>query len=198
MLRGVNVQAKSLLLLVMFKHWRAVRSRGLAENVLCHICCAPVLMYNRNFTESLVVFPCPFCSLCFCQGSPLEANCVIFCRIVKGYRINTDPRWSRLVSGTGQWGAEWKGARDIFILLAFFILSGFTFQEACTKPMWAISISYCFSPRFKTYSSKLSWGVISLWLPFISVNLKRKFASYSRNCHNCLSGKAQERLTDTF
>lgn len=197
MLRGANVQAKSLLLLVMFKHWRAVRSRGLAENVLCHICCAPVLMYNRNFTEFSGV-PLSFLfALLLSRKSPGSKLCH-FCRIVKGYRINTDPRWSRLVSGTGQWGAEWKGARDIFILLAFFILSGFTFQEACTKPMWAISISYCFSPRFKTYSSKLSWGVISLWLPFISVNLKRKFASYSGNCHNCLSGKAEERLTDTF
>lgn len=59
MLRGANIQAKSLLLLVMFEHWRAVRSRGLAENVLCHICCAPVLTYNGNFREFSDV-PLPF------------------------------------------------------------------------------------------------------------------------------------------
>lgn len=109
----------------MFGHLSAVWSRRLGENVLCHICCAHVLMCNGNFTQRV-----QWCSLALLVPPAFGwdfswkrmARCH-FCKTVKGYRINCVnglPRWARVVSGKGWCGAGWNGARDIFFHVVLF------------------------------------------------------------------------------
>lgn len=132
----------------MFGHLSAVQARRLGENVLCHICCACVLVQWELHTESWVASPCPFDSSCFWLGFPLQANgMVLFLQNCKGIRDQLC-EWTSKVSKGGFWeriaGCWMKWSKRHFLpcgpFLLFMVLHSRKFAQSLCKQYLLLTV----------------------------------------------------------